>query len=109
MLNIKNIFIISITSLCFGGYSIYNILQYVKQLNNHYVSQIENLQNQTTYFFRKQCILENMYIKIKEEVNVLMYTVIELEKTYVGKSLCKNKIVEPICIENYWPMIKVRI
>jgi hypothetical protein len=43
-----------------------------------------------------------MYIKIKEEVNVLMYTVIELEKTYVGKSLCKNKIVEPICIENYW-------
>ena len=102
MLNIKNIFIISITSLCFGGYSIYNILQYVKQLNNHYVSQIENLQNQTTYFFRKQCILENMYIKIKEEVNVLMYTVIELEKTYVGKSLCKNKIVEPICIENYW-------
>jgi hypothetical protein len=83
MITIKNMFITTIASLFFGGCSLYNILQ----LNKHYVSQIETLQNKIDEYSKKQIILENKYIKIKEEVNVLMSTIIELEKTYAKKTL----------------------
>lgn len=45
MMNFKNIFFTTGISVLFGVYSIYNILEYLRVLNNHRVKQINSLQH----------------------------------------------------------------
>jgi len=95
MITITNIFITTITITSFlGSCSLYNILQYLKKMNKHSICQIETLQNKIEEYSRKQSILENKYIKIKAELNVLMSTIIKLEKTYIESKIIKNNIDE---------------
>jgi hypothetical protein len=94
MITITNIFITTITSLFVGGCSLYNILQYLKKINKHSICQLAILQNKISEYSRKQIILENKYVKIKEEVNGLISTIIKLEKLYFESTIIKNNIDE---------------
>jgi hypothetical protein len=95
MITIKNMCITTIASLFFGGCSLYNILQYLKKINNHYISQIETLQNKIDEYSRNQNILENKYIKLKEEVSVLISIIVKLETKYIESKIINNNIDEP--------------
>jgi len=96
MITITNIFITTITITSFlGSCSLYNILQYLKKMNKHSICQIETLQNKIEEYSRKQSILENKYIKLKEEVNVLMSTIVKLETKYIESKIINNNIDEP--------------
>ncbi len=99
MMNIKNIFITTGISVLFGVYSIYNILEYLRILNNHRVKQINSLQHlvndtnkkyndlhvQHVELQKKYDELSVSYEHINQEVITLKIKLIELQE---------NKLVE---------------
>lgn len=94
MMNIKNIFITTGISVLFGVYSIYNILEYLRVLNNHRVKQINSLQhlvNDTNTKYKDLQMkhdelqknyneLSTNYEKINKEINLLNIKIIELQE-----------------------------
>jgi predicted nuclease with TOPRIM domain len=87
MMNIKNIFITTGISVLFGVYSIYNILEYLRILNNHRVKQINNLQhlvNETNTKYKnlqmKYHELSSNYEEINKEINLLNIKIAELQE-----------------------------
>lgn len=95
MINIKNIFITTGISVLFGVYSIYNILEYLRILNNHHVKQINSLQHLVNDTKKKYNDLQVQHVKLKKkydklsvsyeninkEVTVLKIKLIELQET----------------------------
>lgn len=93
-MNIKNIFITTGISVLFGVYSIYNILEYLRLLNNHRVKQINSLQyllNDTNKKYNDLQVKYNLlqqnhdklalsYEKINKEINLLNIKIIELQE-----------------------------
>jgi hypothetical protein len=94
MMNIKNIFITTGISVLFGVYSIYNILEYLRILNNHRVKQINSLRhlvNDTNTKYKDLQMkhdelqknyneLSTNYEKINKEINLLNIKIIELQE-----------------------------
>jgi hypothetical protein len=86
-MNIKNLFITTGISVLFGVYSIYNILEYLRILNNHRVKQINNLQhlvNETNTKYKnlqmKYHELSSNYEEINKEINLLNIKIAELQE-----------------------------
>jgi len=86
MMNIKNIFVTTGISVLFGVYSIYNILEYLRLLNNERVKQIKNLQILGQETNKKYSELQIQYL--------------ELQKKYTELSIYCNKMKEDITILN---------
>lgn len=94
MMNIKNIFITTGISVLFGVYSIYNILEYLRILNNHRVKQINSLRhlvNDTNTKYKDLQMkhdelhknyneLSANYDKINKEINLLNIKIAELQE-----------------------------
>lgn len=94
MMNIKNIFITTGISVLFGVYSIYNILEYLRILNNHRVKQINSLRhlvNDTNTKYKDLKMkhdelhknyneLSTNYEKINKEINLLNIKIAELQE-----------------------------
>lgn len=66
MMNIKNIFITTGISVLFGVYSIYNILDYLRALNNHRVKQINRLQQLVNDTNKKYSDLQVKYVELQK-------------------------------------------
>ena len=90
MMNIKTIFITTGISMLFGAYSIYNILEYIKYIQNNRIEEIEDLkcsiddtnikftdlQKKYTHLQTKYDNLKNEFMKTRNEIenlNVLLY------------------------------------
>jgi predicted nuclease with TOPRIM domain len=71
MMNIKNLFITTGISVLFGVYSIYNILEYLRILNNHRVKQINSLQHQVNDTNKKYNDLQIKHIELQKNYNEL--------------------------------------
>lgn len=71
MMNIKNIFITTGISVLFGVYSIYNIFEYLRVLNNHQVKQINSLQNLLNETNKKYNDLQVKYVLLQKNYDKL--------------------------------------
>ena len=71
MMNIRNIFITTGISVLFSVYSIYNILEYLRSLNNHRVKQIHELQHLIKDTNKKYNDLKSKYSDLQEKYNTL--------------------------------------
>lgn len=72
MINIKNIFITTGISVLFGVYSIYNILDYLKVLNNHRLKQINSLKHSVNDINKKYNELELKHIELQKQFDELL-------------------------------------
>lgn len=100
MINIKNLFITTGITLLFGGYSIYNILEYLRILNNYRVKQINSQQQHVNDINKKYDDLQIKYIElqtnynelsikyenINKELHILQIKVLELQKNKINET-----------------------
>lgn len=91
MMNIQNKFITTGISVLFGVYSIYNILEYLRVLNNHRVKQINNLQNLINDTNTKYNDLQIKYVTLQKNHNELH---VSYEKMNKEIQLLNLKIIE---------------
>lgn len=91
MMNIKNIFITTGISVLFGVYSIYNILEYLRLLNNHRVKQINSLQHSLNDTNKKYNDLQIKYIELQQNYNDLSISHEQINKEI---HILNMKIVE---------------
>ena len=91
MMNIKNIFITTGISVLFGVYSIYNILEYLRLLNNHRVKQINSLQHSLNDTKKKYNDLQIKYIELHQNYNDLSISHEQINKEI---HILNMKIVE---------------
>jgi predicted nuclease with TOPRIM domain len=110
MMNIKNLFITTGISVLFGVYSIYNILEYLRILNNHRVKQINSLQhlvNDTNKKYNdlhiKHTELQKNYTElsinyqhINKELNMLHIKLLELQENKINEIDINNDNTDPI-------------
>lgn len=120
-MNIKNIFITTGISVLFGVYSIYNILEYLRLLNNERVKQIKNIQILSEETNKKYSELQIQYLelqkkytelsidcnKMKEDINILKDKIIQLQdnknidiKNYTSNDYLTSLLSLPINIES---------
>jgi predicted nuclease with TOPRIM domain len=99
MMNIKNLFITTGISVLFGVYSIYNILEYLRILNNHRIKQINSLQHVVSDTNKKYNDLQMKhnelqknynellisYENINKEVNMLHIKLLELQENKIDE------------------------
>lgn len=71
MMNIKSIFITTGISFLFGVYSIYNLLEYLRVLNNDCVKQITSMQHLVNETNKKYNELRIKYSELKKNYNDL--------------------------------------
>lgn len=86
IMNIKSLFITSGISFIFGMYSVFNILEYLRVLNNQNVKQIHNLQTQLDDTNKKFNDLNIKDIELQKMYDELLvnYERINEELTYVN-------------------------
>ena len=87
MMNIKNIFITTGISVLFGVYSIYNILETLRVLNNHHIKQINSLKHLLSDTKKKYNNLQKNhdelvvnYEQINKEIYLLNIKICELQE-----------------------------
>lgn len=107
MMNIKSIYITTGISFLCGLYSIYNLLEYLRLLNNDRMKEINILQNQVDETNKKYIDLQNKnaelelkynkllfnYEQINQEIEILNFKIVELQEN--------KKLNIKIPIENY--------
>ena len=72
MINIKTIYITTGISMLFGVYSIYNILEYLRILNNYRIKKINSLQHLVDATNKKYNELYQKHLKLQQEyINIL--------------------------------------
>lgn len=91
MMNIKNIFITTGISVLFGVYSIYNILEYLRVLNNHRLKQINSLQQLVSDTNKKYSDLQVKYVELQKNHHELS---VSYEKINMEIHLLNIKINE---------------
>lgn len=72
MINIKSIFFTTGISFIFGIYSIYNIFDYIRVLNNYRVKQITILQHQINDSDRKFSEISKKHIELQKNYSQLL-------------------------------------
>jgi hypothetical protein len=80
MMNIKNLFITTGISVLFGVYSIYNILEYLRILNNHRIKQINSLQHVVSDTNKKYNDLQIKHIELQKNYNELLISYENINK-----------------------------
>jgi len=91
MMNIKNIFITTGISVLFGVYSIYNILEYLRVLNNQRLKQINSLQQLVSDTNKKYSDLQVKYVELQKNHHELS---VSYEKINIEIHLLNIKINE---------------
>lgn len=91
-MNIKNIFITTGISVLFSVYSIYNILEYLRLLNNHHIKKINSLQHSVNDTNKKYNELQKKYNDlsisyehINQEFKLLHIKLIELQENKIDE------------------------
>ena len=81
MMNIKSIFITTGITVLFGVYSVYNILEYLRELNNFRVKQIIDLKHLADEYNSNYHNLLVKHTDLKQQYDDLMhrYKNVELE------------------------------
>jgi len=82
IMNINNIVITTGMSVLFSVYSLYNILEYLRTLNNYRVKQINNLQNMVNDTNKNYNNLFKQYIELQQK-----YDDLSISHVYINKEL----------------------
>lgn len=82
MMNIKNIFVTTGLSVLFGVYSIYNLFEYFRVLNNNQIKQIKDLQNKLINTNKKYNYIRKQNNDLEQKYNLLEQTYSDLEQNY---------------------------
>ena len=80
MMNIKNIVITTGMSFLFGVYSIYNIIDYLNNINRDNNNKLLVLQRKISETYDKCKILESNIKEIREEITILSNKIEKIEK-----------------------------
>ena len=92
MMNIKNIFITTSISVLFGVYSIYNMLEYINNIEVYYSNKLEELQIRLDESNIKYENIDLKYKRVNKELLDLYNRVKELEE--------KNEVIDTIFNSN---------
>lgn len=95
MMNIKNIFITTGISVLFGVYSVYNLLEYLRTLNNYHKKQINILEYQIKETNKKYIDFHNKYFTRLQELQK-KYNQLLINYEYINQEvkILNNKISE---------------
>lgn len=93
-MNIKNIFITTGISVLFGMYSIYNLFEYFRVLNDNHIKQIKDLQHKLSHTNKKYNNMKNQNTDLEKKYSDLEKNYTELEKNYADLKQTHNELIQ---------------